>query len=148
MKFPVVCICGSTRFEEETKMMAELLTLKGQIVLMVNCWSKKDKLHDPKNAIDEATKAKLDAIHKEKIRMSDYVLVMNVNGYWGKSTQSEIEYAQKIGIPVEYLEPTSDNKSFENATPCQRSSATEPLVISSASTVKRTIGNIPLKESQ
>ena len=113
MKFPVVCICGSTRFEEETKMMAELLTLKGQIVLMVNCWSKKDKLHDPKNAIDEATKAKLDAIHKEKIRMSDYVLVMNVNGYWGKSTQSEIDYANKIGIPVKYFEPlTVDNKTI------------------------------------
>jgi hypothetical protein len=30
------------------------------------------------------------------------------------------------------------NNLSKNATPCQRSSATEPLVISSASTVKRT----------
>jgi hypothetical protein len=52
-------------------------------------------------------KEKLDAIHKEKIRMSDYVLVMNVGGYWGKSTQSEIEYARNVGIPVKYLEPLS-----------------------------------------
>ena len=51
----------------------------------------------------------LDAIHKEKIRMSDYVLVMNVGGYWGKSTQSEIDYANKIGVPVKYLEPIKES---------------------------------------
>jgi hypothetical protein len=107
-KFPVVCICGSTRFETETKQKAEDLTLQGQIVLMVNCWSKKDKLHEPQNPLDEAVKANLDAIHKEKIALSDYVLVMNVNGYWGKSTQSEIDYARKIGKPVKFIEPLSD----------------------------------------
>ena len=116
MKFPVVTLCGSTRFESETKTMAELLTLKGQIVLMVNCWSKKDKLHEPQNPKDEAIKTKLDAIHKEKIRMSDYILVMNVGGYWGKSTQSEIEYAQKIGIPVEYLEPLNNSNKTKGGT--------------------------------
>lgn len=105
MKFPVVCICGSTRFEQETKQKAEELTLAGEIVLMVNCWSKKDKLHEPQNVMDEVVKDMLDRIHKEKIRMSDYVFVMNVGGYWGKSTQSEIDYANKIGIPIKYLEP-------------------------------------------
>jgi hypothetical protein len=113
MKFPVVCICGSTRFEKETKEMAEQLTLAGQIVLMVNCWSKKDKLHEPQNPIDEEIKTMLDAIHKEKIRMSDYVLVMNVNGYWGTSTQSEINYANRIGIPVKYVEPVIKIKNKE-----------------------------------
>jgi hypothetical protein len=49
----------------------------------------------------------LDAIHKQKIRMSDYVLVMNVNGYWGTSTQSEIEYANKLGKPVKFIEAIS-----------------------------------------
>ncbi len=116
MKFPVVCICGSTRFEKETKEMAENLTLGGQIVLMVNCWSMKDKLHDPQTPMAEQTKTMLDAIHKEKIRMSDYIIVMNVGGYWGKSTQSEIDYAQKIGIPVKYLEPTNDNKLTSGGT--------------------------------
>lgn len=115
MKFPIVCICGSTRFEQETKQKAEELTLEGNIVLMVNCWSKKDKLHEPKNLSDELIKAKLDAIHKEKIRMSDYVLVMNVNGYWGKSTQSEIEYAQKIGIPIKYLESLNNQNRTEES---------------------------------
>jgi hypothetical protein len=106
-QYPIVCICGSTRFETETKQMAEQLTLAGQVVLMVNCWSKKDALHEPKNPIDEEIKTMLDAIHKQKIRMSDYVLVMNVNGYWGTSTQSEIEYANKLGKPVKFIEAIS-----------------------------------------
>ena len=112
MKFPVVCICGSTRFEQETKRKAEELTLQGEIVLMVNCWSKKDKLHEPQNPLDETIKEMLDKIHKEKIRMSDYIFVMNVGGYWGKSTQSEIEYANKIGIPIKYLEPPEYKKCY------------------------------------
>jgi hypothetical protein len=104
MRFPIVCICGSTRFEQETKQKAEELTLNGQIVLMVNCWTHKDALHEPQGPIATQMKEQLDAIHKEKIRMSDYVFIMNVGGYWGKSTQSEIDYANKIGIPIKYLE--------------------------------------------
>ena len=109
-QFPIVCICGSTRFEQETKQMAEQLTLAGQVVLMVNCWSKKDKLHEPQNAIDEKIKEMLDKIHKQKIRMADYVLVMNIHGYWGKSTQSEINYANSIGKPVRYVESLNNSK--------------------------------------
>jgi hypothetical protein len=120
-EFPTVCICGSTRFEKETKQMAEALTFAGQVVLMVNCWSKKDALHEPMNPLDEEIKTMLDKIHKQKIRMADYVLVMNVGGYWGKSTQSEIEYAQKIGIPVKYLEPVIHIQSSkeQKKSPCQ-----------------------------
>jgi hypothetical protein len=33
-----------------------------------------------------------------------YVLVLNVGGYIGESTRSEIEYAKTVGRPVEYLE--------------------------------------------
>jgi hypothetical protein len=117
---------------------AEELTLEGQIVLMVNCWSKKATLHEPQNPMDEQTKTMLDAIHKEKIRMSDYVLVMNVNGYWGKSTQSEIDYANKIGIPVKYVEPliVTEHKSPENAgikpSACISTEATEFLPCNSS----------------
>ena len=103
-KYPVVCLCGSTRFEKETLEMAEGLTLAGNIVLMVNCWSRKDALHEPQNGVDEEIKALLDDIHKEKIRLSDWVLVMNIKGYIGKSTQSEIDFALKIGKTVKFLE--------------------------------------------
>jgi hypothetical protein len=36
--------------------------------------------------------------------MCDNVLVLNVGGYIGDSTKSEIEYAERIGKPVRYLE--------------------------------------------
>jgi hypothetical protein len=32
------------------------------------------------------------------------VLVLNVGGYIGESTRSEIEYAEQVGRPVRYLE--------------------------------------------
>jgi hypothetical protein len=37
--------------------------------------------------------------------MCDYVLILNVNGYIGRSTRSEIEYAKKHGKQVAYLYP-------------------------------------------
>lgn len=104
MKYPIVCICGSTRFQKETVEMAESLTLAGQIVLMVNCWSRKDALHEPQNDVDREIKEMLDDIHKEKIRLADYVLVMNIGGYVGNSTESEIDFARRIGKPITFVE--------------------------------------------
>lgn len=110
MKYPVVCICGSTRFQKETMEMAENLTLAGQIVLMVNCWSRKEALHNPLNPLDVEIKSMLDDLHKEKIRLCDYVLVMNINGYVGESTQSEIYFANRIGKPVRFYEGEEKTK--------------------------------------
>ena len=36
----------------------------------------------------------LDDMHKWKIDMTDEIYVINVGGYFGESTRSEIEYAQ------------------------------------------------------
>jgi hypothetical protein len=36
------------------------------------------------------------------------VYVLNVGGYIGDSTRSEIEYAESIGKPVRFLEPASE----------------------------------------
>lgn len=41
------------------------------------------------------TKEMLDDMHKRKIDMADYIYVINVGGYIGDSTRSEIEYAKK-----------------------------------------------------
>ena len=50
------------------------------------------------------TKEMLDDIHKRKIDMADEIFVINVGGYIGDSTRSEIEYAVKNGKKVNYLE--------------------------------------------
>ena len=47
----------------------------------------------------------LDNMHKRKIDMADSIYVINVGGYIGESTRSEIEYATRNGKDVEYLEP-------------------------------------------
>ena len=46
----------------------------------------------------------LDDMHRAKIDMADEIYVINVNGYIGTSTRSEIEYAKATGKPVKYLE--------------------------------------------
>ena len=50
------------------------------------------------------TKKMLDEMHKQKIDMSDEIYVINLNGYIGESTKSEIEYANSKGKNISYLE--------------------------------------------
>ena len=50
------------------------------------------------------TKEMLDDMHKRKIDMADEIFVINVGGYIGSSTRSEIEYALETGKAVRYLE--------------------------------------------
>ena len=50
------------------------------------------------------TKEMLDDMHKRKIDMADEIFVINVGGYIGSSTRSEIDYAVATGKPVHYLE--------------------------------------------
>lgn len=50
------------------------------------------------------TKEMLDDMHKRKIDLADGIYVINVGGYIGDSTRSEIAYAKAHGKKVEYLE--------------------------------------------
>ena len=87
------------------------LTLKGNIVISVGLFG-----HSGDNEVwenmDEGTltrtKQMLDDMHKRKIDMADEILVINVDGYIGESTRSEIEYAQSTGKRVNYLYPQTD----------------------------------------
>ena len=53
---------------------------------------------------DEGIKEMLDDMHKRKIDMADEIFVINVGGYIGESTKSEIEYAIKTNKKVNYME--------------------------------------------
>ena len=55
----------------------------------------------------EGTKEMLDDMHKRKIDMSDEVFIIDVDGYIGASTQSEIEYAKHTGKIIHYLSEIS-----------------------------------------
>jgi nucleoside 2-deoxyribosyltransferase len=71
-------------------------------VLSIEVVTTQAREHDPQHA-DPALKARLDELHKRKIDLADYVLVLNVGGYIGRSTRSEIAYAAAHGKPVIYL---------------------------------------------
>lgn len=56
----------------------------------------------------QAQKLALDELHKKKIDLADEVFVLNVGGYIGTSTASEIAYAEENGKPIRWLEPPVD----------------------------------------
>lgn len=96
----IVCLCGSTKFKSEFVHQNFRLTLDGCIVLSIGCDSKSDE----DLGITPEQKLKLDDLHKRKIDLADEIFVLNVGGYIGESTKSEIAYAILHGIPVRYLE--------------------------------------------
>ncbi len=105
----IVCLCGSTRFKDAfTKAQLEE-TLAGKIVLTIGCNMKSDtEIFGHLSEADfNATKIKLDELHKRKIDLADEVFILNVGGYVGESTSSEIAYAENIGRPIYYLEDKS-----------------------------------------
>ena len=76
------------------------LTLDGNIVISVGLFG-----HSGDDEVwTEGIKEMLDDMHKRKIDMADEIFVINVGGYIGASTKSEIEYAKATGKPVRYLE--------------------------------------------
>ena len=106
-KYKVITLCGSTKFKDEFLKAQKDLSLKGNIVISVGLFGHSGDSEVWEN-MDEGTliktKEMLDDMHKRKIDMSDEIFVINVNGYIGDSTKSEIEYAIKTGKKVNYLE--------------------------------------------
>ena len=106
-KYKVITLCGSTRFKNEFMETQKMLTLKGNIVISVGLFGHSGDSEVWEN-MDEGTLTKtkemLDDMHKRKIDMADEIFVINVGGYIGESTKSEIEYAKKTGKIVNYLE--------------------------------------------
>ncbi len=106
-KYKVITLCGSTRFKDAFMEVQKKLTLEGNIVISVGLFG-----HSGDNEVWEGmsedtltkTKIMLDDMHKRKIDMADEIFVVNVGGYVGSSTKSEIEYARKTGKTVRYLE--------------------------------------------
>ena len=106
-KYPVITLCGSTRFKDQFMEAQKKLTLEGNIVISVGLFGHSGDQEVWEN-MDEGTLTKtkemLDDMHKRKIDMADAIYVINVGGYIGSSTKSEIEYATAHGKEVRYLE--------------------------------------------
>jgi len=104
----IVCLCGSTKFYKEFQIANFRETMKGHIVLSVGFYTHAQehewqvKEHNQIIGITLEDKIKLDELHKRKIDLADEILVINVGGYIGESTKSEIDYAIAHRKPVRW----------------------------------------------
>jgi len=89
----IITLCGSLKFKKQFREINERLTLQGHIVLSCGVWNKK---------IAESNREELQEIHFKKIEISNRIHIINVNGYIGKHTQQEIEYAKDFGKKITY----------------------------------------------
>ena len=105
--YKVVTLCGSTRFKDAFTEAQKRLTLERIIVISVGLFGHSGDF-EVWDGMDEGTLSKtkemLDDMHKRKIDMADGIYVINVGGYIGDSTRSEIEYAKALSKSVDYLE--------------------------------------------
>ena len=102
-RYSVTTLCGSARFKDEFYEVQKRLTREGNIVISVGLFGHSGDL-EVWDGMDEGTLSKtkemLDDMHKRKIDMADSIYVINVGGYIGESTRSEIEYAKAHNKPV------------------------------------------------
>jgi hypothetical protein len=96
-KYNVITLCGSTRFKDEFMAVQKKLTLEGNIVISLGVFAHSGDI------ISNEEKIMLCEMHKRKIDMSDEIFVINVDGYIGDSTRSEIEYAKLCGKKIRFM---------------------------------------------
>ena len=83
-KYPVITLCGSTRFKDQFLEVQKRLTLEGNIVISVGLFG-----HSGDEEVwTEGTKEMLDNMHKRKIDMADAIYVINVGSYIGESMRN------------------------------------------------------------
>lgn len=92
----IITVCGSYKFQKEIKEIAEEMALKG------NCMITPIDITKDKNAYTKENFLQLGKMHKEKIRISDAILVVNKDNYIGDNTKSEIEYAKSLNKEIIY----------------------------------------------
>lgn len=97
MKTKIITICGSLKFKELMNDIAIKLELENNIVLT-------PIIPNDNILLKKEEQEKLGQIHKEKIKISDAIYVINPNNYIGDSTRSEISLAQKLNKEIIYYQ--------------------------------------------
>lgn len=111
----IVCLCGSTRFYDQFQQAYYDLTMSGVIVMSVGFYpdAKAEHGHGEGVGHDSAEKTALDELHKRKIDLADWVLVVSdETGYFGQSTTGEIAYAAEHGKPVRFAVDAAEKRAL------------------------------------
>lgn len=102
----VYTICGSMRFEKEMRKIAwDLETQEGICVLQ--CVYDENKKNEDLDQLERVR-----ACHIKKIDLADAIYVVNIGGYIGEGTRSEILYANSTGRDVIYHVKPKDNTTI------------------------------------
>jgi hypothetical protein len=99
----ITVLCGSARFKGEINATNARLTLAGELVISLGVFGHVDMPDYDWTTGGTDAKRLPDDLHKRKIDLADRVYVVDVGGYIGESTRSEIAYAEQLGKPVAYL---------------------------------------------
>ncbi len=110
MKRKIVCMCGSMRFRPDFEKAVREESKKGNIVLSVSGFSHEDLLK-----LSPEEKEVFNALHLDKVRMADEVVVIDTDGYIGQSTAREIMYARSIGKPVTFYFDLAKNRAEDTS---------------------------------
>lgn len=93
----IITICGSLKFKKEMMEIAQEMELKGNCMLTPIY-----PTNDNKDSFTKDEAETLSKMHREKIRLSDSILVLNKDNYIGESTKKEIEYAKSLNKEILY----------------------------------------------
>lgn len=94
----VVTLCGSMRFQNEMMEIAEKLAREGECVLTPVYMG----IKDCEISEEEVKRLKLEQF--KRIELANEIFVVNVDGYVGESTMAEIEFAERNGKRVRWME--------------------------------------------
>ena len=107
----VVCIVGSTKFKTQILGLTQRETLSGRIVLNHGFFHHVDMV-----PISDEKKDELDTLMFRKVDLADQVLVVDINGYKGRSTLAAISYAGAKDKRIRYwTEEEADRKRRQEA---------------------------------
>lgn len=94
-----ITLCGSHRFYDEFINIKNSMEKDGNVhVLTPEIFQFFDT-----NKLDEKMRQRLNELHQAKMKQSDYVLIVNKNGYIGEDTKKEIEWCKVNNIPLKYV---------------------------------------------
>lgn len=106
----IICFCGSSRFVCEMAVLMWEAEKVGNIALGLHLMPDgygemkgHGKNYDHLAELEDV-KDRMDELHKRKIDIADTVYIVNINGYIGESTKSEIDYAKRLGKEIKYFE--------------------------------------------
>lgn len=103
----IITVCGSLKFKDEIMKITEEMVLQGNCMLSIIYPTNPDK-----DAYTAEEKDILGRMHKERIKISDAILVVNVDNYIGSSTKSEIEFAKNLNKEIIYYTDIINNKKL------------------------------------